>query len=842
MTSARHAAFTTFLLLSVLANAAQVARRAGEPRFVETCHVYPRGTPCVLTLRALGASAVEFDTAGVLARRVTGRGGAFEYRIDTARLRAGEYEVRARLIKGGKVSQTLAYPITVGRPHDAERMPVWWMGARGQDMDLVRERGFTGTLLPCIKDPIESSACEADMELLTGLLEKGAKTDFAFGLYLYPLKSKELAKHEGTCATRSNGRKASRVYPLAKPVLQHARDTMESCMRHLGAFPALRHALMCSEYQTPRASHPEALRSAQAEAGLDPDDNPLTFDLKRRRAWMEVDARECEDGIVSDDYPSYRFWKWWWERGHGTNAVNEEMAKILKTARPDILTWHEPYRLAPVRKSHRGLDMVVTWTYGHPEIRRLCYANYLRAAARPDAQRIGQDITLFVYGHFVMPLKRSTARGDSAGRDPYYTAGPDYAREATWLVFSQRPDVLMYYAAGSLHFANMTLDPAVTSPEPLDAIGEVSRALIEPYGPAVLDCRPLKSEVAVLASAAGVWFPEGKRPPGYPNDATVPYATLLMRNHVPFDVLLDDDVAEGRLKGYRLLVMPYSPTLTQTMATRIEEFTSRGGRAIANRPFRAHLPSVTVTDYDLSCWYRLSGRRTKDMITYDEYEATMERHARRLAEHLTGLSHPASSDAPRVMTNSLDGGDVHYHFFINDERTYGPRFGKHRLRRELGVPLTAELRVLLGNRPVLYDAIEHGRISYQTIDGCAVFKSELPAARGRLVAALPEPIQRVHIGLPKDAALGRPVDMELKVIGASGKPLVGSVPLRVDIVDPTGRATDWCRYTTTRRANQGVATFVWTPAINASAGQWTVTATDMVAGRQETVALVVKEG
>ena len=92
----------------------------------------------------------------------------------------------------------------------------------------------------------------------------------------------------------------------------------------------------------------------------------------------------------------------------------------------------------------------------------------------------------------------------------------------------------------AIDFANKTLDPVITSPQTLDAIGEISRTLIDPYGPAVLDCQPPKSEVAVLVYAAGVWFPDGKRPPGDPNDATVPYAALLMRNHV----LLDDDVPE----------------------------------------------------------------------------------------------------------------------------------------------------------------------------------------------------------------------------------------------------------------------------------------------------------
>ena len=56
--------------------------------------------------------------------------------------------------------------------------------------------------------------------------------------------------------------------------------------------------------------------------------------------------------------------------------------------------------------------------------------------------------------------------------------------------------------------------------------------------------------------------------------------------------------------------------------------------------------------------------------------------------------------------------------------------------------------------------------------------------------------------------------------------------LRVDVIDPKGRATEWCRYTTTRRAKQGAALFTWIPAVNDLTGEWTVRVREVIAGKQ----------
>ena len=79
---------------------------------------------------------------------------------------------------------------------------------------------------------------------------------------------------------------------------------------------------------------------------------------------------------------------------------------------------------------------------------------------------------------------------------------------------------------------------------------------MKPYGPAILASERVKPRVAVLMSAASTWFRASPWTPGYENEKTLPFATLLLMNHVPFDVLLDEDILEGALDEYDVLVMP----------------------------------------------------------------------------------------------------------------------------------------------------------------------------------------------------------------------------------------------------------------------------------------------
>ena len=836
-------------------------------RFRNLAYVYPRGAPFVGRLAVSGADQVEFDVGGWLARTVPVKDGQARFEVDTTLLRAGDYEVRARLKLAGREVGRARMPLTVAVPRDTERMPVWnWMGvfgARGADdieaSRLRQQCGFTGGLIGWRVDPTKPpSGRTNDMRLL----DQAARLGLDGGFALDPYRSKDLNARQHLRGVFADGTKGNGVYPRAPEVLAFAMKTAGTWVESLAEFPALRYLFLSTEIDPPLAPHPEAVRLAQKEIGLDLAQLPILSEAPETRPGMDapgthgrlkVDPAEFKDGVIPDDHPHLRFLKWWWEGGQGTAAMNAAMAETAKKIRPDLICFHDPYRLAPVRHSHRGLDMISTWTYGIPDIKRLAYTTYMQAAARTENLMVNQTITFLISDMEVMvtrPDHKDSFKYDNfSGDRGWFATGPDYAREATWLAVSQRPDVLSYYEAGLNEFTNPLLDPNANSPETLGAIAQVTRRLVQPYGPAFLDSERYRPRVALLASATGVWFPAvAGYNLGWMNEQTLPYSMLLPMNHAPFDVLLDDDLIEGAAGRYKVLVLPFSGTVTRTMADRLKEFIAAGGRVIVNHPFRLDLPGAIRTRYDFTFEFHTRGNTApKHFVTIEEHRRRVEGYAADLAKHLKGIGRPVRISGPvqsgmRVLTNTLEAGDVRYHFLVNDDRTYGPRFGRHKVRFELGAPQMATVTIADGERPVLYDAIRRKQIAVEKqADGQVRFEIGLPAAGGKLIAALPEPIERVKLELPKTAALGEAVTLRAVVLGKSGRVIRGSLPLRVNIEDAWGRRSEWSRFTTTRRAKDGVCEFTFVPGVNDPPGAWTIHVTDFVGNKKAKATLTIAD-
>ncbi|MDO9464432.1 MAG: hypothetical protein Q7J67_03955 [bacterium] len=842
---------------------------AAEARFKNLAYVYPRGVPCVARLAVSGADEVEFDVGGWLTQTVPVKEGEARFKVDTILLRPGDYNVQARLKQAGREVGCVRMLLTIAPPRDTERMPVWnWLGIDGcregdaiEDSRLRKECGYTGGLILWRMDPTERPSSRTnDMRLL----DQAARLGFDGGFMLAPYNSKVLQDRQDLRGVFADGSKGKGIYPRAPKALDFARRTADTWVKSLAEFPAFRYLFLNTEIEPPLAIHPEMARLAQKEIGLDlaklPISSQKTPGLDEgpgTHGKLNINPAEFKNGIIPDDHPHLRYLKWWWEGGQGTAAMNTAMAEAAKKHHPELITLHDPYRLAPVRHSHRGLDMIATWTYGTPDIKHLVYTTYLQAAARPDKLLVNQNITLLV-GDNEMMVTRTDVKNDFKydfhGDRGYFSAGPDYVREATWLVISQRPDVLTYYPGGINDFTNPRNDPNANLPETLGAIAQVTRLLVKPYGPAILDSERWKPRVALLASAVGAWFGgyggTGAYLPnlGWAGEQTLPYATLLLMNHAPFDVLLDDDLIEGAASRYETLVLPLSCMVTQSMADRLKEFIAAGGRVIVNEPFRLDLPGAIRTRYNFAFEHHTRGNTAAEhLVTAHEHRKRVEKYAADLAKHMEGIGGPVRISGPvqsgmRVLTNTLEAGEVRYHFLINDYRTYGPRFGKHKVRFELGVPQMADVTVMDPKRPVLYDAIRRKEITVEKQDNGAVnFEIGLPAASGKLIAALPEPIDGVRIDLPKEAALGKTVTFQVVVLGKSGRVIRGSLPLRVDIEDAWQRRSEWSRFTTTRRAKDGVCEFTFVPGVNDLPGEWTINVTDLVGDKRATATIMITD-
>jgi len=65
------------------------------------------------------------------------------------------------------------------------------------------------------------------------------------------------------------------------------------------------------------------------------------------------------------------------------------------------------------------------------------------------------------------------------------------------------------------------------------------------------------------------------------------------------------------------------------------------------------------------------------------------------------------------------------------------------------------------------------------------------------------------------------------VLGASGKPVPGLQPLRVEVFDGAGNPTE---YGSIYCAEHGRSVFTFQPAVNEPGGAWTIVVTDLTGG------------
>ncbi len=790
---------------------------------------YIRGEKVEWTANADPHAEVVFSVSGIKLFTVkTDADGVARLTLDTAALQEGRYQLKVRM---KDAVDTATFHIGPVISHDG--IPLYRWGHVGTETDLkwYLGKGFSGGTTGVMRDveTADSDIYIARMELLN----RAAREGFTIGFYLHPLWSKKVVEQEEARVLMRNGvrvpaTKAWPVDPLTKPALAYAREVTASFLQHYADHPAIGYVMLSSEQRPLPGITPELQAMAQKEL---PFDFAEILEKKSAATFRQI-APELR-GVIEDNQPDYLGRRWFHERGHGTALLNEEIANAIRKKRPDLKFSHEPWRNAPTQGTAKGLDFAASWTYAYSDLKRLMFARYLRAPGRDENQKIQPILTIYAYASMV--LTEGTAGEDltldTSGKAPFFTASPDYVREALWIYLSQRPDELSIYWASRLSPERPGLDPHLFSPDSFSVIEEFSNRILKPYGPALKAGRPAKARVGLLASAVAAWFRD--TPVGYNiNEATLPYAALLVMNDVPFEVLLDNDIKDETLSQYQALVIPLADTLTQGMVDTITRFAARGGRVIVDQNCSALNAGNTIhTAFDFEPLLRQSGKAWEEgetVVTAEEAREMMEGYAARLAPHVSAYRGEVTSPSKRVIINSVESNGAAIHFVINDDRTYGPRFGDHKLHFENGVRQQAEIQFTTDRYPVLYDLQTRKQIQEPVVNGTMTWKPWLPAAGGRMVFALPEAVGKLTIEAPAVFKAGEPRTVRLRLFGASGKPMTHAHPVHFSMTTADGTESGWSRYLA---IVNGEATVPFTPAWNDTPGTWLLKATDLVTGK-----------
>jgi hypothetical protein len=503
----------------------------------------------------------------------------------------------------------------------------------------------------------------------------------------------------------------------------------------------------------------------------------------------------------------------------------------------------DPLRLCSIYGRFNGADIVSSWTYTNPDPKVTLFIETLLTEAKPDHKEIIHTITLWNYAGSLIPSEK-----DRFARDKTLRMEPDRFLENAWINFSRGPKGIGTYFGSPMEIFFESGDPFIYSPETEKAIADFASDVMAPFGEMSRKTNPVPRRAAVLDSFASRVYSVSPRPYNhYQNYYIYNFYTVLNMAHIPADVLFDETIVEKGLDGYDLLALPNCDTLPESVYKKILEFVRRGGIVVSDQYLRAEIPGAIRFDFDFTyrsrvnanaiargldfavkddtAFYQSSDEKQIEGVTAGEDQQILETYAAKIREALDRkIIRDVDCSSPRILLNLREYNGVKYLFAVNDHRTYGERVGKYKSMLEKGLPETAEITLRdPGFEPVIYELTTHRRIECRkSADGNYLFKLNVPAAGGCIVALCPSAIGGAEIAFPPVISRGEP-----SVINICMDETVGLQPLKITINDPEGAQNEYSGY---YLAENGSCSLEFIPAVNEPSGKWNIQISDLTSG------------
>ena len=751
-----------------------------------------------------------------------------EYKLNCSLLKEGEYYLEVTTDNENNITKS-KHSIYISQQPNPQRFPVYLWGNNAHLMDWGIKHGFNEVQIGDIEWPLTES--DSTVSIYCRILEDGIRKKVDVGMYFYTFNPKRYKDHPEVNATHRKSMGKQQVdgmwtedICLREPyVMEYSRNITKAAMNLFSKYPSLNDVLINSEYIAIPCFSDNCTNLMKKETGLDLYDYDLNPLLPPQTA-EEVSELGLPNkflktipsrGIIEDDNPFYKYYMWWWKKGLGDVPLNKHIADIIEESKPEVMTWNDPLRLAPVYGRKEGLEGISTWIYTHPDPKYMGYVELMITAAKPENKKIIPSITLWEYENWLAPTDSGTV-----------VIPPDIFKENNWIALSRRPDMLLNYIPGPM-LPTIDIDPFHRDVKTFEAMTWMSENVYKPYGAFIKQMKRSSRKVAMLISASSLLYPEFERGE-FPNKSIFPFYSLLMMSHIPTDIVYDETIAAGGLEQYDILFLSQTETLTRSVYEEILKFKRRGGEVIGDNILRADIP----LDYKIE--FNLDHRKKQlaDLIlmgkgvTADEDKELMTKYSKEIRKMVDGkLKRYVDSPSSEVVFNVLENGVAKYIFMVNDKRTYGERFGKWKTMHTKGVEQVVDAKIKYDGSsvPTLYDVRTHSIIPTSNENGYLKFSRKLEPADATIIAVYPNPISEINIDLPKIVKRGETATINISINDSRGKSY-GTQPMYVRITATGDTDTPYTSYYAT---NDGKCSIDIIPAINNLAGTWRVEVTDL---------------
>ncbi len=756
---------------------------------------------------------------------------SIKFPLKSSLLKEGEYYLEI-IVKVKKSIIKSRYDIYISQRPIAQRFPVFLWGNNAHLMDWAVKHGFNEMQIGDIEWPL--TEVDSTVSIYKRLFEEGIKKKVDVGMYFWTFNPKRYKDHPEVNATHRKTMGKQKIdgmwteeICLREPyVITYSEKITESAMNLFKKYPSLSDVLINSEYIAIPCFSDNCVNLMKKETGLDLYDynvNPL------KPPKTEAEVKELKlpekflktipvNGIIENDNPFYKYYMWWWKKGLGDVPLNKKIAKVINDIRPDVMTWNDPLRLAPVYGRKEGLEGISTWIYTHPDPKYMGYIELMITEAKPKHKKIIPSVTLWEYQNWLAPTDSGTVM-----------IPVDIFRENNWLALSYRPDALLNYIPSPL-LPTEDIDSFHRNVGVFEAMKSLSDNVYKPYGAFILKMKRTPRKVAMLISAASVLY--GKLDRGeWPNKSIFPFYSLLMMAHIPTDVIFDETITEYGLDDYDVLILHQAEVLTQSVYNKIMEFKKRGGIVIADKYLGADIPVDHIIKFNLDHRKKqLADLTVKgEGVTADEDRVLMTKYSKEIRDNIGNkISRYIDSPSSEVVFNVLENGPVKYIFMVNDKRTYGGRFARWQTMHTKGVEQTVEARLNYNEKkaPVVYDVRKHSIVPLRYENGVYKFSRILGPADGTILSVYPAEISKVEIEVPAAIKRGQKGTITISVKDINGD-CYGTQPLYIRVTALGDFETGYSGYYAT---DKGQFSLDIVPALNDLAGTWKIKVTDLTSG------------
>ncbi|MFH0963699.1 MAG: hypothetical protein V2A58_06770 [Planctomycetota bacterium] len=543
-----------------------------------------------------------------------------------------------------------------------------------------------------------------------------------------------------------------------------------------------------------------------------------------------------ENGIVEDDDPYYRFYRWWWKRGAGYGHVHATVSDAVKTVRSDVRTVHDPALRQPfIVGQFAGIDMIRHWIYSWPLVESISLAADELRLCTVAGQETWLMLQLMTWGDCAIPRDSPnhwTCTEKRRGATYTEAHSPTTIREAAWLALSR--------GVGAMSFYNLkVVDPSqapkkddvragavgsgydwsiYTNPDTLFAIRDINLTVLQPYGMVTKRLSPPRAQVAFLLSNATSMLAM-KDAENFRCVTAGPLYAKLQGAHVPVDVMYEETLEQKGLDGYEAIALPGCQVLPRHVYEKIKTFAKNGGLVIADQHLVAELPNVTriPSDEKLRGW---------PAAPVQEKLLAGAKIVRELLD--ARITRWSDCDSPSVVLNELENGPNRLLFVINNLHCSGDYVGPWGTVLDDGVAQRTTVRIRRQDA-VIYDALARRAVNPHAYGDWLAWDVDLDPGEGRIFVVMPMPIDRIGVEVPTEVKKGMSTKVTVTVRDAGGRPIAGLAPLQVTIKDSQGSTNDYSDYCVARN---GEATLTLPIAKNEPSGDWTVTVRELYGGEK----------